>query len=114
VVLVASGFAQQPGDSDEKLASDFWSWLARYGQYTGEDVTRTERPRGVARDWSAMSVAKQRKKLANFRWALGRLACRGMSALVPTMALDGLSPAHRISIASTANPWFSSVTDVTW
>lgn len=50
VVLVASGFAQQPGDSDEKLASDFWAWLARYGQYTGEDVTRTERPRGVARD----------------------------------------------------------------
>ena len=70
MVLVASGFAQRSGDSDEKLASDFWSWRARYGQYTGDDVTRMERPRGVVRDWSATSVEKQRKELATFdeRW----------------------------------------------
>jgi len=70
MVLVASGFAQQSRDSDEKLASDFWSWRARYGQYTGDDVTRMERPRGVVRDWSATSVEKQRKELATFdeRW----------------------------------------------
>ena len=70
VVLVASGFAQQSGDSDEKLASDFWSWRARYGQYTGDDVTRMERPGGVVRDWSAASVEEQRKELATFdeRW----------------------------------------------
>jgi hypothetical protein len=70
MVLVASGFAQRSGDSDENLASDFWSWRARYGQYTGDDVTRMERPRGVVRDWSAASVEKQRKELATFdeRW----------------------------------------------
>lgn len=70
MVLVASGFARQSGDSDEKLASDFWSWRARYGQYTGDDVTRMERPLGVVRDWSATSVEKQRKELATFdeRW----------------------------------------------
>ncbi len=70
MVLVASGFAQRSGDSDEKLASDFWLWRARYGQYTGDDVTRMERPRGVVRDWSATSVEKQRKELATFdeRW----------------------------------------------
>ena len=70
MVLVASGFAQRSGDSDEKLASDFWSWRARYGQYTGDDVTRMERPRGVVRDWSATSVEKQRKEMATFdeRW----------------------------------------------
>jgi uncharacterized protein (DUF885 family) len=70
MVLVASGFAQQSGDSNERLASDFWSWRARYGQYTGDDVTRMERPLGVVRDWSAASVEKQRKELAAFdeRW----------------------------------------------
>jgi hypothetical protein len=70
MILVASGFAQRAGDSDEKLASDFWSWRARYGQYTSDDVTRMERPLGAVRDWSAMSVEKQRKELATFneRW----------------------------------------------
>jgi hypothetical protein len=70
VVLVASGFAQQSGDSIEKLGSDFWSWRARYGQYTSDDVTRMERPLGVVRDWSATSVEKQRKELSTFdeRW----------------------------------------------
>ena len=70
MVLVASGFAQQSKDSNERLASDFWSWRARYGQYTGDDVTRMERPLGAVRDWSAASVEKQRKELADFdeRW----------------------------------------------
>jgi uncharacterized protein (DUF885 family) len=81
VVLVAPGFSQQPGDSDEKLASDFWAWRARYGQYTGDDVTRMERPAGVVRDWSAASVEKQRKDLATFdeRWK----KLTGRSAPVP-------------------------------
>lgn len=70
MVLAASGFAQQSGDLDERLASDFWSWRARYGQYTSDDVTRMERPLGAVRDWSATSVEKQRKELATFdsRW----------------------------------------------
>ena len=70
VVLAAPGFSQRPADSDEKLASDFWVWRARYGQYTGDDVPRMERPAGVVRDWSAASVEKQRKDVATFdeRW----------------------------------------------
>jgi len=70
MALVAPGFAQRPVDSDEKLAADFWTWRARFGQYTGDDVTRMERPRGVVRDWSAASVEKQREDLAAFdaRW----------------------------------------------
>jgi hypothetical protein len=70
MVLVASGFAQQSGDSNDKLTSDFWSWRARLGPYTGDDVTRMERPAGLVRDWSAKSVQEQRKELATFdvRW----------------------------------------------
>ena len=70
LLLVVPGFAHQPGDSDQKLASDFWSWRARYGQYTSDDVPRMERSAGVVRDWSAASVERQRKELAAFdeRW----------------------------------------------
>ena len=66
LILVAPGFAHQAADSDEKLASDFWFWRARYGQYTGDDVPRMERPSGVVRAWSAASVEGQRKDLAAF------------------------------------------------
>jgi hypothetical protein len=70
LILVAPGFAHQAADSDEKLASDFWSWRGRYAQYTGDDVPRMERPAGVVRAWSAASVEAQRKELAAFdeRW----------------------------------------------
>ena len=69
-VLVAHALAQHEPDSDEKLASDFWAWRARTGQYTNDDVTRMERPAGVMRDWSAASVERQRRDLAVFeeRW----------------------------------------------
>lgn len=69
-VLIARSLAQHAPDSDEKLASDFWGWRARTGQYTNDDVTRMERPDGVMRDWSAASIEKQRRDLANFeeRW----------------------------------------------
>ena len=70
MVLVAAGFAQPAADSDEKLASDFWAWRARSGQYTSDDVLRMERPLGVVRDWSAAGVEHQRKELEAFeeRW----------------------------------------------
>ena len=71
-VLVLPAFSQRElnSDSDQKLAAEFWAWRAKYGQYTGDDVTRMERPSGVVRDWSAGSVEKQRKDLAEFdtRW----------------------------------------------
>lgn len=70
VYVVVPGFSLYAADSDDKLASDFWAWRARYGQYTSDDVNRMERPVGVIRDWSASGVEKQRKELAAFedRW----------------------------------------------
>lgn len=70
VLCVATAFSQPAADSDQKLASDFWAWRARTGQYTGDDVTRMERPLGVVRNWSAASIEEQRKELSAFeeRW----------------------------------------------
>ncbi len=70
VFFVASAFSRTASDSDQKLAADFWAWRARTGQYTADDVTRIERPRGVLRDWSAAGVEKQRNESASFeeRW----------------------------------------------
>ena len=69
-LCVATAFSQSVPDSDQKLASDFWAWRARTGQFTSDDVTRMERPLGVVRNWSAASVEKQRKELSAFeeRW----------------------------------------------
>jgi uncharacterized protein (DUF885 family) len=53
----------------DKLASDFWTWRAKYAPFNGDDVPRIERPGGV-RDWSRASIDKRRKDLAEFesRW----------------------------------------------
>ncbi|HMK20806.1 MAG TPA: DUF885 domain-containing protein [Terriglobales bacterium] len=69
-LLATTGLSQAAADSDEKLASDFWSWRARTAQYTGDDVTRMERPPGVKRDWSTAGVEKQLSELTTFeeRW----------------------------------------------
>src|SRR5690349_16421085 len=66
----AGGLVHAAGGAEQKLAADFWEWRARTGQYTGDDVTRMERPLGVVRDWSALGVEIQRTELANFeeRW----------------------------------------------
>jgi len=64
------GLAHAAAPTEQKLAADFWEWRARTGQYTGDDVTRMDRPLGVVRDWSALGVEIQRAELANFeeRW----------------------------------------------
>ena len=49
----------------DKLASDFWTWRAKYAPFNGDDVPRMERPGGV-RDWSRASIDKRRKDLAEF------------------------------------------------
>jgi uncharacterized protein (DUF885 family) len=68
--LITPSFAQPAADSDQKLASYFWAWRARYAQYTSDDIPRMERPLGVIRDWSPATVESQRKALAAFenRW----------------------------------------------
>lgn len=70
LLSISPGLAQQASDSDEKLASNFWAWRARYAQYTSDDIPRMQRPLGVVRDWSASAVAGQRTALAAFdaRW----------------------------------------------
>ena len=71
LVIVVGGemlHAQQT-DSLDKLASDFWSWRARYAPFTGDDVNRIERPGGM-RDWSRAKIDSERKELGEFetRW----------------------------------------------
>jgi uncharacterized protein (DUF885 family) len=70
VVLVAveTVHAQQTNSLD-KLASDFWTWRARYAPFTGDDVNRIERPGGM-RDWSRAKIDNERKELGEFeaRW----------------------------------------------
>lgn len=67
---VTTGLSQPAADSNQQLASDFWAWRAQTAQYTGDDVTRLERPLGVVRDWSAAGVEKQLSALTTFelRW----------------------------------------------
>lgn len=69
-VLSVIASAQGPIDSLQRLGEDFWTWRARFGQYTSDDINRMERPKGVVRDWSAAAVAQQRKELSGFeeRW----------------------------------------------
>ena len=69
-LAAATGLAQPAADSDQRLAADFWAWRARTAQYTGDDVTRMERPLGVTRDWSRAGVERQVSELAAFqeRW----------------------------------------------
>jgi hypothetical protein len=74
LLLIVPGFAEHATDSDQKLASDFWTWRARCGEYTSDDVPRMERPSGVVRDSSAASVEMQRKELATFDERLRKLA----------------------------------------
>ena len=61
--------ASVAADSLDKLASDFWTWRAKYAPFTEDDVNRIERPDGT-RDWSRARIDKQRKDLAEFeaRW----------------------------------------------
>jgi uncharacterized protein (DUF885 family) len=68
VALLLSN-ASAATESLEKLASDFWTWRAKYAPFTGDDVNRIERPGGT-REWSRASIDNQRKDLAEFeaRW----------------------------------------------
>jgi len=69
LIAVLLGNASAAPASLDKLANDFWAWRAKYAPFTGDDVNRIERPGGT-RDWSRVSIDKQRKDLAGFeaRW----------------------------------------------
>jgi uncharacterized protein (DUF885 family) len=61
--------AAAQASSLEQFAVDFWSWRARYQPFSTDDIPRLEHPAGE-RDWSAGSIARQRKQLEEFeaRW----------------------------------------------
>jgi uncharacterized protein (DUF885 family) len=63
-------------DTLEKLASDFWSWRAKYAPFTGDDVNRLERPGGV-RDWSAATIDKRGHDLKDFDARYQKLDAEG-------------------------------------
>ena len=69
VLLTSLGFAQTKAASLDQLASDFWTWRAKYRPFSFDDIPRMEHAGGV-RDWSAAAVAQQRTDLAEFegRW----------------------------------------------
>ena len=49
-VLSLTAFAQSASDPIQQHGGDFWTWRARFGQYTSDDINRMERPMGVVRD----------------------------------------------------------------
>ena len=57
-------------DSVDDLARDFWAWRATEQPFTGDDVTRIERPANWAPDWSLKAIASYRQQLEAFeaRW----------------------------------------------
>ena len=61
--------AQTQASTLEQFAAELWTWRARYEPFSADDIPRLERPEGE-RDWSAGSIAKQRKQLEEFeaRW----------------------------------------------
>ncbi len=69
LLLSALSFAETKTDSLDQLASEFWTWRARYRPFSFDDIPRMERPGGV-RDWSEAAISKQRGDLAEFerRW----------------------------------------------
>jgi len=67
-LMRAESLAQQASaqaGSLEQFAAEFWNWRARYQPFSTDDIPRLEHPSGV-RDWSAGSIARQRKQLEEF------------------------------------------------
>jgi hypothetical protein len=69
LLLSAAAVAQTQTESLNRLASDFWSWRAKYRPFSTDDIPRLESPGGV-RDWSANAITQQRSDLGEFerRW----------------------------------------------
>jgi hypothetical protein len=69
LLLAAAAVGQAQTESLNQLASDFWSWRAKYRPFSTDDIPRLARP-GGGRDWSASAIAQQRAELGEFdrRW----------------------------------------------
>jgi uncharacterized protein (DUF885 family) len=70
LLILCSPLTAAAQDSLPKLASDFWTWRARYQPFNSDDIPRIERPNGLKRSWSKDAVARQKSELAVFeeRW----------------------------------------------
>ncbi len=70
--LACAFFLAMPAWADdfETLAQEFWKWRAIHQPLSGDDIPRIARPAGWTPDWSAGSVAEQRRSLTGFeaRW----------------------------------------------
>ncbi len=78
VLVISVSLAPAKADPLDNLASDFWTWRARYRPFSSDDIPRLERP-GGPRDWSAAAIAKQRADLAEFDRRLKELRIDGWS-----------------------------------
>ncbi len=58
--IVAQEKADRTNDSLPSVADDFWQWRARYQPFSRDDIPRIDHQAGP-RDWSAASIARQRK-----------------------------------------------------
>jgi hypothetical protein len=69
LLLSSAAIAQTKTAALDQLASDFWTWRAKYRPFSFDDIPRMERAGGV-REWSASAIAQQRADLSEFerRW----------------------------------------------
>jgi Bacterial protein of unknown function (DUF885) len=84
LLLLSSISAAQPRtDSVQQLASDFWSWRAKYRPFTFDDIPRMEHS-GGPRNWSGTSIEKQHADLREFeqRWKAMRTGERPVAEKV--------------------------------
>jgi Bacterial protein of unknown function (DUF885) len=65
-------------DSLDQFASQFWTWRAQFRPFTFDDVPRMEHTPG-ARDWSALSIARQGADLATFERQWKTLPTTGLA-----------------------------------
>ena len=79
--LFPAAAAQQPTqakDSLQSLADEFWQWRTRYQPFSKDDIPRLDHPDG-RRDWSAASIARQRKALTDYEVRWKQMSTRGWS-----------------------------------
>jgi uncharacterized protein (DUF885 family) len=70
VIVWGAGVTAARADAIDALGQDFWQWRASEQPFTGDDIPRIERPKGLLVDWSPATIAKRRADLRRFeqRW----------------------------------------------
>jgi uncharacterized protein (DUF885 family) len=79
--LIPAAAAQEPiqaNESLQSLADEFWQWRARDQPFSKDDIPRIDHPDG-RRDWSAASIARQRRALTDYETRWKQMNTRGWS-----------------------------------